>query len=554
MIDVSASANLKRFPSIVIFLIFWVLAVSALFVILHYNGGFSSNFSGSDEPAHFVSSIFMSDIYRLLPVADTMQFAESFYIHYPKLAIGHWPPGYYLFSGAVFSAITPSYLSAIVMTISFTALVAAILGLICARYFGRVFGIIAVLLYVCMPTVIQSSTFVLTDQFLMLIIASACIAWWAYARHPSTRRALQFGFLVAAAIMVKGNGWLLCLMPVFHIALTNRWFLLRRPSVYLTPLFTLVICVPWYWLFTSVTKDGFVYQAGWVYISKALPFAWQVLIENLGPVGLGLVFYFLYWSYSQRSKHPYHWELCAMCLAMALASLVLFLALPVDLVSRYLIPLLAVFVGLAVGGLWRIFVRFRLLRPGGTLAVLALVVLFIGMVVPSALSLFQGKPKRNLRMAEVADLLMHKQKPQVILIDGSPAAEGALVAEVLLRDPQRASYVLRSSKLLSDSSFMGGHYRLKLKSPEAVLKKLKSLHIATVVIAKSKVDEHFPHNSLMVQTLASTGSGFERIVSLPHLGRPGAGEVTEVYRACGTPVVVDLPLLQSEFRQSKIGG
>jgi hypothetical protein len=58
--------------------------------------------SNEDEAAHAVSSLLVHD-YLARPFrppakpmpAHPMRFAERYYAHYPKLAIGHWPPFLY---------------------------------------------------------------------------------------------------------------------------------------------------------------------------------------------------------------------------------------------------------------------------------------------------------------------------------------------------------------------------------------------------------------------------------------------------------------------------
>ena len=57
-------------------------------------GGLTGSFLGPDESAHYVNTLFIADWLRAgLPAP--MAFARDFYVHYPKLSIGHWPPGWY---------------------------------------------------------------------------------------------------------------------------------------------------------------------------------------------------------------------------------------------------------------------------------------------------------------------------------------------------------------------------------------------------------------------------------------------------------------------------
>ena len=68
------------------------------------SGAYSSDLAtNSDEPAHVVSGLMVHDYAaRLLNLTalslpvNLRAFAEAYYVHYPKVAIGHWPPSFYL--------------------------------------------------------------------------------------------------------------------------------------------------------------------------------------------------------------------------------------------------------------------------------------------------------------------------------------------------------------------------------------------------------------------------------------------------------------------------
>ena len=62
-----------------------------------YGGAYQAEYDGHpDEAAHFVSSLLVRDYIGQWPWPDPLPWAIQYYIHYPKVAIGHWPPGYYI--------------------------------------------------------------------------------------------------------------------------------------------------------------------------------------------------------------------------------------------------------------------------------------------------------------------------------------------------------------------------------------------------------------------------------------------------------------------------
>src|SRR5438874_11144897 len=59
-------------------------------------GAYASGFGGyPDEPAHLVTSLMVRDFLANLDFRRPWQFAQQYYFHYPKVAIGHWPPMFY---------------------------------------------------------------------------------------------------------------------------------------------------------------------------------------------------------------------------------------------------------------------------------------------------------------------------------------------------------------------------------------------------------------------------------------------------------------------------
>ena len=59
-------------------------------------GAFKAEFTGHpDEPAQFISGLMAYDYLATLPPDNPIAWAGQYYLHYPEVAIGHWPPGYH---------------------------------------------------------------------------------------------------------------------------------------------------------------------------------------------------------------------------------------------------------------------------------------------------------------------------------------------------------------------------------------------------------------------------------------------------------------------------
>ena len=72
-------------------------ALLGIVVTLQILGGaYASGFGGyPDEPAHLVTSLMVRDFIAGLNFRHPVQFAQEYYYHYPKVAIGVWPPVLY---------------------------------------------------------------------------------------------------------------------------------------------------------------------------------------------------------------------------------------------------------------------------------------------------------------------------------------------------------------------------------------------------------------------------------------------------------------------------
>jgi GT2 family glycosyltransferase len=72
-------------------------------------GAFKAEFTGHpDESAQLVSGLMVYDYLAALPRENPISWAGQYYLHYPKVAIGHWPPGYHLVEAVWWLFLGPS--------------------------------------------------------------------------------------------------------------------------------------------------------------------------------------------------------------------------------------------------------------------------------------------------------------------------------------------------------------------------------------------------------------------------------------------------------------
>jgi len=507
----------NRHISIVI-LMFCILYV---FSFGFYMKVFSNGFSGADESSHFINSYFIWDYLRLSNLTNPMDFAQQFYIAYPKLSLGHWPPFYYLLVGILFFFFPSTSITVVWINLLITAIVAAFIGHILKSIAGISWGLIGALIYLVTPITLEAMQFFMLDQPLTFIVLIAAFIWSRFAKKPSLNLSIYYGILAAIGIMTKGNGWLLGIFPLFHIMLTQKWSLLTNFRTYAGALLCLLIVFPWYIVTAKISADGFNYSFGLDYAVTALFSNLNILNKNIGIFGSLLfilaVFHYFNHKYKDDSERR---SIALISFSMILSVLTLQSVVPVDIANRYIMPALPFVIFLAIFGIELLSDRVVLwtgIKEFSYIKILLAALLFL----PGLTDLFSIVPQTDLRMHEVAQTIIKKDSPQIIVIDGSPSGEGAFIAEALVTSEAKNLLTIRSSKILSDSNFMGTQYKLRMNTLTDVANILQNINAQYIVLERSENGNFFPHNVIMEQYLNSPNSQYYKAFTFEHLYQHG---------------------------------
>lgn len=496
-----------------------LLLLSAAMLFLH---ALTSGLSGSDEASHFLNAYLIWSYASEALGHNPLSYATDFYIHYPKISIGHWPPLYYVFLSAFFSLLPHAPLPFLIVNLVVGALPVVLIARVVRKAIGFPWALLAGVVYVLIPMSINNTMRLMLDQALAGICLLAALLWSAYSKNPTLRLGLAYAVVAAAAILIKGNGWVLGMFPLLHLALTGRWRLLSNWRTYVAGTVTLLAAGLWTALTYKISSAGFNFAWGIDYFLLAAPMFLSALYTNLGPIGSFAALIGVIGSIGFKVR-PELRELGLTGLSMVLATVVFHSLVPVDLDARYMssaIPFLAIFVAI---GLWAIAQRwqFTATRPWMVFP-LALVVFSI----PGMLFLSDRSPRFDMRMDLVAAQITGQPGGMVMVIDGNSGAEGSFAAEVALRDTGRQSYVVRSSQLLAKSDFMGKKYALTVDTPEAVLGLLDDVSCNAVVVAEGPfIDPRFPHSDLLLAALRHQSSPFRLSQSYPHFRHDGRTQV-----------------------------
>lgn len=507
----------------------------------------SAGFTGADEPSHFLNGYFISTYLKDHFGSNPMAFATDYYIHYPKISIGHWPPAYYGLLSLYLLVAPASYTSVFLWNVAMSSLPALGVAAALNRLSGRAAALVGVVLYMFTPLVLDAQPMFMVDQPLAAAVVAATAIWMAYSHRPSWGRALAFAGMAAFAVLVKGNGWLMLFIPFFHAALTGRWRPLVSVKLVVAAAFAALAVVPWYLLTTKIAADGFNYHAGPAYALRAALANMVFLAHNVSWVGVALASYAIVVEFRARALSPQRWTIVSGVISLLLATLTLQSLVPADIVDRYMAPALPAVIVLAMLGALRTLDALAALR-GGAGRLLASTALCVLLLWPGIDQLQRRAPKADTGAAEVARMLAPSSHPAVTVIDGGTGHEGAFIAAMAVRDPGLNSYVVRSSKLLADSNFMGTVYALKFAQSAQVMAELRRLGVRYVVIMRGADQPSFPHSEQLRSALAAPDSGYCLRERLAHRNRAGT---TEVYEAIA-PIEPNVAEVRSMGVPSKV--
>lgn len=446
--------------------------------------GLSPSFLDPDESAHYVNTLFLADWLRAgLP--SPMAYARDYYAHFPKLSIGHWPPGWYALLAPAFAVARPSPLGATMLSAFVAGLPAFVMVWALDRGGQRGWGIVAGFVYLLLPLVAEEARYFRLDQPVALVVGIAAIAWYRAVERPGIGRYLLFGALAAFATLVKGNGALIMLVPAIDIVLAARWRQLADARLWIAAVAALLVVAPWYVVSFRIAAGGFNYAPGPTYAWLSLSTDAAALLAAVGWFGIAAALAGVVLAWRDPAARP----IARLSIAVILATLLFQAAIPVALEDRYVLPAMPWLVVLIALGLTGIARRARTAAAGAML-------LAIAIVGSAAVGLIQRAEKPDSGASTIADALA--RRPGIWLVDGRAGGEGAVIAAAAYADDgARKIWVARASQWLSTSDFMGRGYALSIHSPGKARAVLDRLGVRGVVSIAERGQLAYPHSTLL---------------------------------------------------------
>lgn len=465
-----------------------------------------------DEPAHFVTGLMIHRYIADGAPGNPMRYAERYYVRYPKVAIGHWPPLFYGLEALWFFPFGGTIASALALQ----ALIAGAIGLVVFVLLRPVIGwwaIAPAAWLLLLRTARDLTGAVMLEPLAVLWEVLAAAAWIRYLETATARWAYLFALAATAALMTRGDAMFLALFPLASIALSGRWALLRQKALWLSAAIVLVLCGPWYVLTLRMVKDG------WTSSTPSMNFMLEALGGYLGGLpllaGAGTVALAAVGVIAGRTMAGR--ERWAGWIGYGASLLVFHCLVPASVEERRLFSLTPVLFILAGYGAKVIAQRWGGPVPAGAL-LLVVMAAVDWMVVRS-------EPKRHYGYREtIATLLGRAElKGMNILASSAVDGEGMTISEVASRENAPARYTIRASKLMASSNWSGSTYQSAYKTPAELVEALAASPVQIVVT--DTFPDNTPqeltfevHNGLLHQTIAAYPERFRLIEK-----RPGPG-------------------------------
>lgn len=488
------------------------LAVILLFAVVvtvqYASGAYAGAFGGeADESAHYVTSLMVRDYLASGIFVNSGEFAEAYYLHYPRVAFGLWPPLFPI-SAAVWMLIFGTDRgSAFLLIACFLTVFSYVTYRLIKPAFGGWRAAASALFLISLPVTQSSAMTFMMDPAQAFVTALAAMAYARYLDSEQNRHAITFGVLASIAVLIKYNALLLALVPPLAVALTGRYYLLRRRSFWLPAIIVMAIAGPWY-----VVMYRFVVYAAepgesW---PALLPVAHQnagILVSMAGPVIIGAAVaggLLTAWVEKDhgggRLDRSRQTGIYVVSLAVILSTFIFHSFLYPIADPRYFLTVIPFVILLG----WKAVetVSRRAASSPMRTAFAAVIVALI--LVPYAIFSFRIQRKNTESYVEVERRIAKHQLRQgeVILAAAREWREGMLVAEVAMADKDRPTRtVVRATKFLAEQRLMGHEYRMLYNSPEELMRALDSIPVNTAMIETCASANCEAHLKLLEQTI-----------------------------------------------------
>lgn len=510
-------------PALLLLAFFFALAAG----LQRLSGAYGAELDGyPDEPAHFVNGVVVKDYLTSFSPPSPIRFAEEFYMHRPKVALGHWPPVLYMIEALWFLLFGVSRTAALALMALISASLAASVACVIARKHGVWIGAAGGLLLLCLSVTQTQTSQVMADTLVALFGFWAAVTFSTFLSTGTRRSIVLFAIFALLTIFTKNSGLFVAFIPPVSMLLTNRLDLLRNRRLWLGALIAAppsILWVVWTYRFAVLVYAptfGF-FLAAWAWYAYFLYMALRPALLVLLAAGI--------WRAlvpPRKREDPLPLTLLASAICVVGFEAV---APTASIETRFLPPAIACLMPLLIAGaMWlagAIHLRAIPLQ-GRALAIL------LAAAILSPHATFAIPRKQHRGFSEVADYIAARPdlRRGATLVTSSTDGEGLLISECVMRYPAGEGYILRGSKVLSHSDWMGRDYQSRFQSQSEVFDYLNRIGVDFLVIDRSASSPAPLHQQLLLSMVQAHPGAWQ-----PLAGVTGNGDILLFRRLGATP-------------------
>jgi hypothetical protein len=460
--------------AVCVFIQWWARAASAAFG------------SYPDEPAHYISGLLIRDLIRSGSLLHPYSAALHYYSNLPYFAIGYWPPGFYCVEGLWIYVFGPSRTSVLLLSALFASGSALLIMSSVRRHVGLVAGFFGGLLFLTLPATQTQICSTMVDLPVTFGVLSATCFAIKYLNRGRWADSLAFAVCAAATCLTKYSALYVFGIPFLGIVVLRRWHLLRSVRFWVQPLIIVCLMLPWVLYSAHMATLGLPPGAQPSILPRIPVFLSSFAESLMWPACVVVLAGIVGWTFWAR-QWP---ETGVIFFLHAIAVLMFLVCTPISPESRYFTPASgAILIGAVSGLQWPSGRKGRYLPAFA----LAICVIASASIAPSP----AARLKPNKFQEVVKEVLQEPSwRGSRILVAAD--AEGPMIAEFAMSDPNRPSYTLiRPGKLLASDDWFGGSYTSKFNTSAKVQSFLAEAGIQLVIVRSKLSAQARLHESLL---------------------------------------------------------
>ncbi len=518
-------------------------------VLLQHRIGAQGNDFHTDEAAHYVTSLMVKDLVAGITRGNLKEQAETFYLHYPKVGLGHWPPMLYAVAAVAMATGGEGRGTVLLLMAGFTAAAAAGLFAALRRIIGGPVAAWVALATTVLFTSQEAFGRLMPDMLVNALLLLTAVMYSRFMRRPTLWYGLALGAAACAALMTRGTAFALAGLPLLTWLFARQWPAWNLKAWLMAVAPAVLVALPWYALTRGMT------QGSWLADSSSAAYAVKSLTTygngTIAEMGLPLVLLSIVGAVMALRVPNGTTErvLWSALLAMAASVVLLHLAIPAGIEQRYIwLPMVVM---LACAG--KAMHRIISLLPNSWYPAISngalknVVWLLLGGVTLWGLA--QHEPA-HLRLRGFSalhqSLLSLDNSPSVLLVASDPRGEGSMVAYTAQADKRPGRFVLRGSKILIKEDWFGRDSVDLFPDTVQLAAALDRHQVGAVVVDTSlPKEERRPYHERLLQLLRQD-SGWRLSLQQPVIrnGVPAGSAYLFVRQASDQPARPDAAMLK----------